>query len=76
MALGNPYTPGKSEGTDLSCVIRLSGEKLHFPLAPRVGFWHNGYAEFFGRAEAFLRVPSRRVAWLANGAEEVFCNYL
>ena len=34
MALGNPYTPGKSEGTDLSCVTRLSGDR---PFKRRLG---------------------------------------
>ena len=47
-----------------------------FPLAPEARIWHNSCAEFFSRADVVLRVPSGHVAWLVNGAEEGFCNYL
>jgi len=47
-----------------------------FPLAPEARIWHNGCAESFSRADVVLRVPSGRAAWLADGAEEGFCNYL
>ncbi len=38
--------------------------------------WHNSCAELFSRAGVVLRVFSGRVAWLAEGTKEGFCNYL
>ena len=40
-------------------------------LALRARIWHNKRAESFRRTRCFLRVLSSRVAWLANGAEEI-----
>jgi hypothetical protein len=51
-------------------------KEIAFSLAPEARIWHNSCAESFSRADVVLRDPSGRAAWLADGAEEGFCNYL
>ena len=65
-----------SHSTNGVSPLSLSQRNCIFPLAPEARIWHISFAESFSRADVVLRVPSGRAAWLADGAEEGFCNYL
>ena len=59
-------------GDNLQVILHLlKKQDLISLLALRARIWHNKPHESFRRTGWFLRVVSSRVAWLANGAEEI-----